>query len=288
MKILLLGAKGNLGTVFVNSALDFPEHVFIGWDKEDLDATDKSLLDKKISELKPDIIINTVAYNNVDQCETSEVAAELAEMLNVTLVRNLAEISIDHKCTLVHYSSDYVFSGNGKEGYVESAEPSPINIYGQSKLKGEKELIRLSGKGLQWYLIRTARLFGTKGSGENAKPSFFEQMLEISKRQQAISIVNDESGCFTYTSDLVVATLDLIASNDGFGIYHLTNEGSVTWYQAAQYFFDCVGASVILHPIAGEELVRAAKRPAYSELLNTKRPHLRSWQEAVDEYCKTL
>lgn len=287
MKILLLGAKGNLGTVFVNSALDFPEHVFIGWDKEDLDVTDNSLLDKKISELKPDIIINTVAYNNVDQCETSE-AAELAEMLNVTLVRKLAEVSIEHNCTLVHYSSDYVFSGNDKEGYVESAEPSPINIYGQSKLKGEKELIRLSGKGLQWYLIRTARLFGTKGSGENAKPSFFEQMLEISKRQQAISIVNDESSCFTYTPDLVAATLDLITSNDGFGIYHLTNEGSVTWYQAARYFFDCVGASVILHPIIGEELVRAAKRPAHSQLLNTKRPHLRSWQEAVDEYCKTL
>ncbi len=288
MKILLLGAKGNLGTVFVNSALDFPEHVFIGWDKEDLDVTDKSLLDKKISELKPDIIINTVAYNNVDQCETSEVAAELAEMLNVTLVRNLAEISIEHKCTLVHYSSDYVFFGNNKEGYIESAEPSPINIFGQSKFKGEKELIRLSGKSLQWYLIRTARLFGTKGTGENAKPSFFEQMLEISKHHQDIPVVKDEVSCFTYTPDLVLATLDLITSNDGFGIYHLTNEGCVSWYQAAQYYFDRVGVLVDLHQVAGEELIRAAKRPAHSQLLNTKRPHLRSWQEAVDEYCKTL
>ncbi len=288
MKILLLGAKGNLGTVFLNSALDFPEHSFIGWDKDDIDATDKSLLDKKISELKPDVIINTVAYNDVDQCESNEAFAEVAKILNVQLVRNLAEVAVEYNCVLVHYSSDYVFSGDALTGYIETAEPNPINIYGHSKLKGEKEIISLSGKGLQWYIIRTARLFGTKGSGDRAKPSFFEQMLEISKQQQELLVVNDEYGCFTYTPDLVTATLDLITSKDGYGIYHLTNEGSASWYEAVTYFFKCLGVPLHIQPVSGEKFSRAAKRPAHSQLLNTKRPALRPWQQAVDEYCKKM
>jgi dTDP-4-dehydrorhamnose reductase len=288
MKILLLGAKGNLGTVFLNSALDYPEHSFIGWDKEDIDVTDTSLLNKKISEIKPNVIINTVAYNDVDKCETNEESAALAEALNVQLVRSLAEFAIEHNCLLLHFSSDYVFSGDVETGYSETTEPSPINIYGQSKLKGEKELISLSGKGLQWYVIRTARLFGTKGRGENAKPTFFEQMLQISKRETTISVVTDEYGCFTYTPDLVVASLDLLTSGSGFGIYHLTNEGIASWYQAAQYFFNQLKIAVNLQPVSGQVFLRPAKRPAYSGLLNTKLPKLRPWQEAVDEYCKKL
>jgi dTDP-4-dehydrorhamnose reductase len=132
MKILLLGAKGNLGTVFLNSALDYPEHSFIGWDKEDIDVTDTSLLNKKISEIKPNVIINTVAYNDVDKCETNEESAALAEALNVQLVRSLAEVAIEHNCLLLHFSSDYVFSGDVETGYSETTEPSPINIYGKS------------------------------------------------------------------------------------------------------------------------------------------------------------
>lgn len=209
-------------------------------------------------------------------------------MLNVQLVRYLAEVAIEYSCVLVHYSSDYVFSGDIKIGYTETAQPNPINIYGQSKLKGEKELISLSGKGLQWYIIRTARLFGTKGSGDRAKPSFFEQMLEISKHQKDIPVVNDEYSCFTFTPDLVAATLDLITSKDSFGIYHITNDGSASWYQAAKYFFERLGVSLNIRPVSGELISRPAKRPTYSQLINTKRPKLRSWQEAVDEYCKKL
>jgi dTDP-4-dehydrorhamnose reductase len=288
MKILLLGAKGNLGAEFLHSALDFSEHSFIGWDKEDLDVTDKGLLHKKIADLKPEVIINTVAYNDVDRCESEMESAQLAETLNVQFVRDLGEACLEHNCLLVHYSTDYVFSGEVKDGYDEVSEPGPINVYGQSKLKGEKELVRLSGKGLQWYLIRTARLFGSKTSGDNAKPSFFEVMLNISKQKQDISVVSDEVGCFTYTPDLMSATMSLIESGDGFGIYHLINEGAASWYDAATYFFKQVGADVRTQPVSGEVFSRSAKRPSHSQLINTKRPKLRSWQEAVDEYCKKL
>lgn len=288
MKILLLGAQGNLGTVFLHSAHQYPEHSFIAWDKEDIDVSDKGLLDKKIAELQPNVIINTVAYNDVDSCERDHAAAAQAKILNIELVRNLGEVALENRCLLVHYSSDYVFSGEITTGYDETAEPHPLNIYGQTKLEGEKELISLSGKGLQWYLIRTARLFGTKGSGEHAKPSFFEVMLEVSKHKTELSVVSDESSCFTYTPDLVQATLDLIESGDGFGIYHLVNEGVASWYQAAQYFFQQQKMAINLQPVSGEIFSRPAQRPAHSELLNTKRPKLRTWQEAVDEYCKKL
>lgn len=288
MKILLFGAKGNLGTVFLEKSIDYPEHSFIGWDKDDIDVTDKGLLEKKISEIKPEVIINCVAFNDVDRCEIDETAAQIADQLNQNLVSYLAEVALEYDCLLVHFSSDYVFSGDTKTGYIESSEPNPINKYGESKLKGERELIKLSGKGLQWYLIRTSRLFGTKGSGVNAKPSFFEIINEASTQKEQLSIVADEYSAFTYTPDLVQATIDLIDSNDGFGIYHLINEGKASWYEAARYFFTHINSSVLLQPVSGESFARPAKRPFHSQLLNTKRPKLRSWQEAVDEYCKKL
>jgi dTDP-4-dehydrorhamnose reductase len=288
MKILLFGAKGNLGTVFLEKSTEYSEHSFIGWDKDDIDVTDKGLLEKKISEIKPDIIMNCVAFNDVDRCEAEEEAAEIAERLNQHLVQDLAEVAMEFNCVLIHFSSDYVFSGDNKTGYDEGSEPNPINQYGDSKLKGERELIKLSGKGLQYYLIRTSRLFGTKGSGTNAKPSFFEIIYKAAEQKKQLSIVADEYSAFTYTPDLVQATLELIESNDGFGIYHLINEGKASWYEAACYFFKQMDSSVVLQKVTGEFFDRPARRPLYSQLLNTKRPKLRSWQEAVDEYCRKL
>lgn len=288
MRILLLGANGNLGTAFRQHDLQTKEQTLISWDKEEIDVTDHELLEKKISELRPDIIINAVGYSNVDECERSEEAAAQAKILNEILIGSLADIALEYSCTLVHYSSDYVFAGKTKIGYDEQAEPSPLNIYGETKRAGELALQRLSGRGLKWYLIRTARLFGPRGQGPQAKPNFFEVISDATKVNLEVRAVKDERGSFTYTPDLVAATMSLLESDQGFGMYHFVNEGSASWYEAAAYFLKKINVSANVIPILGSELPRPAKRPLNSTLRNTKRPPLRSWQAAVDEYCKTL
>lgn len=288
MKILLLGAKGNLGTAFLKKSVALADYTFIGWDKDDIDVTDRMLLIKKIKDLQPEVIINTVAYNDVDGAEKSDKGKQLADILNSDLIQTLAEVALEENMLLIHYSTDYVFSGDLATGYNEIAEPAPINEYGKSKSRGEKEIIRLSGRGLRWYIIRTSRLFGDRGQGKNAKPNFFELMSKLAKTNTELKAVSNESGSFTYIPDLVAATISLLESGDGFGIYHLVNEGKTSWFEAATYFFKKINPSITVAPVKGEIFLRAARRPKKSRLLNTKRPRLRTWQAAIDEYIQSL
>ena len=288
MTILILGAAGNLGTAFCELLSAKEDVSLVAWDKTELDVTDQGILNKKISDIKPDVIINTVAYNNVDACEKNESAQGLAKELNVDFVSKLAEIALANGIILVHYSSDYVFKGDNKVGYKEDDIPAPINFYGQTKYDGEQELIKLSGKGLKWYLVRTSKLFGPSGSSPAAKPNFFELMLKLAKDGKAIKAVNDETGSFTYTKDLVLATWNLVDQASAFGVYHLVNSGQASWYDAAQYFLNKMGLDVDIQAVKGQDFLRDAKRPQYSLLLNTKFPALRSWQEALDDYVKNF
>jgi dTDP-4-dehydrorhamnose reductase len=284
MTILLLGAAGNLGTAFTNCLKDKEGFTLVSWDKPDIDVTDEGLLLKKISDIRPDVIINSVAYNDVDACESKEEAADLARQLNVELVANLARAAVEVDARLVHFSSDYVFNGDSEQGYAEDDEPSPQSVYAQSKRDGETELISLTGKGLRWYLVRTSKLFGPRGSSPAAKPSFFELMLKLAKRGEAVKIVSDERGSFTYTVDLAAAVMSLIEEECPSGIYHLVNSGEASWFEAAEYFFNKLGLKVETSAVAASDFPRPASRPKHSLLLNTKRPALRNWQAALDDY----
>ena len=185
---------------------------------------------------------------------------------------------------LVHYSTDYVFEGKKKRGYIETDEQKPINRYGKTKFHGEKRILELSGKGLKWYLIRTSKLFGPKSESEVSKISFFDIMLEKSKSEPQLKAVNSEVSCYTYTPDLAKATKELVNKDYGYGIYHITNTGSGSWYDAAIELFKITGQNVKIEPIKSEELARPAKRPKYSILLNTKFTELRDYREALKEY----
>ncbi len=284
MIILLLGAAGNLGTAFTQMLSMRDDVTLISWDKADIDVTDEGLLIKKVSEIRPNIIINAVAYNDVDGCERDPKAQALAQSLNVELVASLARAALEVDALLVHFSSDYVFDGENATGYNEEAEPSPQSYYAQTKRAGEKELISLTGKSLRWYLIRTSKLFGPKGSGPAAKPSFFEIMASLAKKGEAVKIVSDERGSFTYTKDLTAAVIQLIEEESPYGIYHLVNSGEASWFEAANYFFEKSGIRVETIPVLASEFPRPAPRPKHSLLLNTKCQALRSWQEAIDDY----
>jgi len=298
MKILILGSNGNLGQQLVKAFSDGND--IIAWDRSEIDITDKALILKKIKDVKPEVVINAAAYNAVDKCETDGKEFGLAQKLNGEAPGILAEAALSVGAILVHYSTDYVFGGHAhhhektvKEikdqgGFMENDEQRPINKYGQSKFIGEQEIVRLSGRGLKWYLIRTSKLFGPRGASEIAKPSFFDVMLKLSKEKTELDVVNDEVSCFTYTPDLAAATRKLIDEDAGYGIYHITNSFPCTWYKAAKELFKIAGISIKVNPVTSDKFPRPAKRPKYSVLLNTKIDNLRDWREALREYLKTI
>ncbi len=255
-----------------------------GWDIEDIDITSEAQVREKVLALAPEIIINAAAYNNVDKCE-EPAEFIIAEKINGWAPGYLAQVAKELGAISVHYSSDYVFDGENKDGYREDAVPSPISNYGRSKLLGEQEVARVGG---QAYIIRLQKLFGMSAQSVSAKKSFFETMLELAKAKKEIEVVDEELANFTYAPDLAEKTKDIIEKNFPYGIYHITNEGMpVTWYGAVKILFDMAGIdNVKLIPVSADKFPRHARRPKYSVLLNTKLPVLRPWNEALKEFLE--
>jgi len=280
-KILILGAKGNLGSQLARVLGN--EHQLLLWDRDNIDITDHEDLKTKILEHKPEIIINTVAYNVVDKCESAE-GYGTALKFNREAVGTLADVALELGSILVQYVSDYVFPGDSKQGYREDAPTNAINKYGETKVMTEEEIKKRAASGLKYYLVRTSKLFGPPGDSELSKPSFFSQMLKLAGKKRELRIVDAEMSCFTYTPDLAKATRDLIEGKKEYGIYHIVNEGPCTWYEAALELFKLAGIDIKVTPVKSDEFPRPAKRPKYSVLLNTKLPKLRHYREALKEY----
>lgn len=284
MKVLILGAKGNLGGQLAHIFNE--DHEVLAWDREEIDVLDWPLLTERVRGAKPQAIINAVAYNAVDKCE-DPLDLPLAQRLNGELPGVLADLALEQKAILVHYSTDYVFNGTEeKQSFGESETPNPINKYGETKFQGEREVLKRAEKGLDFFLIRTSKLFGPQGASLQAKPSFFDIMLNLAQNKEELTVVNEELSCFTYTPDLAAATKRLVESAALAGIYHLVNEGPVTWFGAAQELFRLRKSPIALRALRSENLLRAARRPKYSVLVNTKTKRLRSWQEALKEYLR--
>jgi dTDP-4-dehydrorhamnose reductase len=285
MSILILGGRGNLGTQLAKSLA--ADYEVVAWDREDLDFSDFKTLIGKVRELAPGIIINAAAYNAVDKCE-DKTEYETAVRLNADLPGLLADLALEQDALLIHYSSDYVFSGTElKSVFTEEDTPNPVNKYGESKFRGEREVFRRAGSGLKYYLIRTSKLFGPRGASPGAKPSFFDIMLDLAQNKKELTVVNEELSCFTYTPDLATATRRLWELERPYGLYHLVNEGPVTWYDAARELFRLKKMSVPIRSVRSENLLRAARRPKFSVLQNTKVKKLRSWGEALQEYLRS-
>lgn len=258
----------------------FHDHEILAWDREECDITDKEEIQTKIREQKPDVIINAAAYNNVDKAEEEK---DVADKLNGYSVGYLAEVAKEIGAVMVHYSTEYVFNGENKDGYKEDDRPDPISVYGTSKYLGELELAKFTDK---YYLIRLSRLFGKMGSGEGVKKSFIDIMVELSKTKDELDVVDEEVSSPTYASDLARLTRNIIEGDYAYGIYHGANRGACTWYGFAQDIFKIIEKNVKLNPVDGSKFPRPAKRPAYAVLLNTKLPEARTWQEALWEYLK--
>jgi dTDP-4-dehydrorhamnose reductase len=284
MKVAILGASGNLGSQL--------EKIFLGyellpWDKDDFDFLDFDVLRHNLNQSNPDLIINAAAYNAVDQCEANNQERDLAFRLNRDLPALLAGWCSENESALIHYSTDYVFGGDARKEFCEDDEVAPLNVYGLSKAEGERAILEMAGN-WRHYVIRTSKLFGPAGSSQFSKPSFFQAISRVASEKGKVDIVDSELSCFTYTPDLAQATKELYEREYPSGIYHITNSGPATWYQAALYLFSLSGQDIDINPVSSDKFPRLAKRPESSILINTKFLPQRDFREALGEYLKTI
>ncbi len=259
----------------------FKKEETICWDKNEIDITKAEETNKKISDLKPALIINCAAYNAVDKCEENP---KVANEINGYAPDNLAKTARSLNIPLVHFSSGYVFDGEKNDGYKEDDEPNPISKYAKSKLLGEQKIQKNTDEA---YIIRTNLLFGQPALSSAGKKSFIEIMLNLAKEKDSIDAVSDEISNPTYARDLAAAVFELITKKYPFGIYHLINNGSASWYDFAKEIFKIKNIDIEVKPVNSDKFPRPAKRPKNSSLINTKFPPLRNWQDALREYLLT-
>ena len=273
-KVLVLGAKGTLGGQLMRLC---PEAT--GWDREDVDVLDPSALRARLDGLEfvPSAVVNCVAFNDVDGAEDRP---DRAFALNTEFPGRLAQWTKEKGVRLVHYSTNYVFDGVLGE-YRESDAPAPLSAYGRSKWRGEQLVAEFGG---QWYVVRTAVIFGPKGESELSKKSFVDLMLDLAAKRDTIEAVADEVNSMTYAVDLAAGTRDLLQAAPPSGIYHVTNGGSASWFDFAREIYRIAGKSTTVLPVPSTRFPRKAKRPACAVLRNTLLPPLRPWQEALADF----
>ncbi len=277
MKILLLGHRGMLGSDLLYQLER--KHDVVGLDKDEIDIASASECRRAIQESTPDIVINAAAYTNVDACQT---AKDECFAVNAEAVKYLAEACRGKNTRIIHFSTDYVFDGSGNEPYKEDSLCNPVNVYGASKLAGERYLQELSNN---YILIRTEWLYGKNGR------NFVRTILEKSRTVNKLEVVDDQIGSPTYTRDLAAA-VDLLIERNVAGIFHLTNRGSCSWFQFAKTILQVAGVTgVPVLPIKSGQLSRPAKRPAYSVLSMQKfiaatGKTMQPWQLALQDYLQ--
>lgn len=255
-RVVVIGSKGQLGSDLVRELGD-PDRV-VPLSHQDLEICDHVRTREVLTRLRPDAVINTAAYHRVDDCEDHE---STAFKTNADAVLNLGRICNDLDSLLVHVSTDYVFGGDGgrTSPYTEDDPPSPVNVYGASKLAGENLLREECRRHL---IVRTSGLYGLAGDR-----SFVVIMLGLATRGRPIRVVNDQRLGPTFTAHLARKMVRLLASGAG-GTVHVTNQGECTWYEFANRLFDLAGITVDLTPITSREFGAKATRPAYSVLAN--------------------
>lgn len=273
-----MGANGTLGSVL--SELYQTEDLTRLTESE-IDLTQLETIQPVIERLRPQLLINAAAYNNVDGAETSE---PLAMKINGQAVRELAQAATKQKALFVHYSTDYVFDGTSGRSYREGDPPNPQSAYARSKLRGEEFTRQFA---LRHLIIRTSRLYGQPGAAASSKPSFVSKMLELSRSRDRIEVLDSERSSPTYARDLARASQDLIRSG-ATGTFHRTNAGDCTWYELAKEIFALTGWRGTLVPADPTQTVRAASRPASSVLATTKLAPMRDWRAALGEFLKVI
>ena len=269
-KVIVTGADGMLGRDLC-PILTKNGYAVVKTDIHNMDITNLNSIESVFAEENPDIVIHCAAYTNVDKAETDITNAKL---INSTGTENIAKMCEKYNATLIYISTDYVFDGTKNTPYLPSDKPNPINNYGLTKLWGEQAVQTYCSK---YYITRTSWLYGIYGK------NFIETMLSLADKQE-LKVVDDQTGCPTWTIELINGILKLLKTNSTYGIYHVCGSNFATWYVLAKKIFALYNLEVNLVPCTTEEFPRPAKRPKYSVMANDG--ICRDWQEALAEYVK--
>lgn len=277
MKILVTGAKGQLGLELINQLSKNNFYEIIPTDVENLNIVCIDNVTDIIESQKPDVVINCAAHTAVDLCETD---IENAYKINAIGPRNLAIACEKVGAKFVQVSTDYVFNGNENQPYREDNKTCPNSIYGKSKLMGEQFTKEFCSK---YFIVRTAWLYG---EGNN----FVRTMLKLAQNNKELNVVNDQFGSPTSTVDLAKAIIDLI-NTENYGTYHGTCEGQCSWYDFAKKIFEISNIDIKVNPVSSEEFKRPAPRPKYSVLDNfmfklVELNSFRTWEDSLIEYLE--
>lgn len=284
MRVLVTGVKGQLGYDVVNE-LNKRNHEAIGVDVEEMDVTDEAAVYRVIGEAKPDAVVHCAAWTAVDAAEDPDNYDKVMKInaLGTEYVARACK-TLDAKMTYI--STDYVFDGRGDEPWEPDCKDyEPLNVYGESKLLGEKAVAGLSDK---FFIVRIAWVFGKNGN------NFIKTMLKLSETRDVLRVVSDQIGTPTYTRDLARLLVDMIET-EKYGYYHATNEGGyVSWADFAKEIFLQAGKSTRVIPVTTAEYgLSKARRPFNSRLDKSKIvaagfTPLPSWQDALKRYLAEL
>jgi len=275
MKIAILGARGMLGRD-LGDICRAAGHETVEYDLPGLDLTDPPWVFRTIP--KCDWVVNCAAYTDVDGAQSHRGEAFA---VNCDGARNVARACARKRIRLLHISTDYVFNGYRSTPYSENDEPDPINIYGASKLAGEKAV---KGEGGRYAIVRTQALFGRHGH------NFVKAVIRLLQQKDSVGVVVDQVTCPTYTRHLAEA-IERLLQLDVTGVVHVSAEGECSWYRFAREIASCVRPAVEIKPITSVDLGRPAPRPPYAVLdkkrftllTGRKMPH---WQQGLHEYLR--
>lgn len=274
MKVIIIGANGQLGSELVAA---FDSEIVVALAHKDLDVANFEAAERLLDRARPDVVVNTSAYHQVDLCETTEVRAF---EINAFAVRHVAQLCQKHNALFVHTSTDYVFDGRRGRPYTEEDTPNPQSVYAVSKLAGEF-LVRHNC--FRHFVIRTCGLFGNAGRSSKGY-NFVDLMLRLQREQQPIRVVNDQVLTPTRAKEAARKMRELILFEQEhhaalqpaghpdslYGVIHVTAYGECSWFEFASAIFEEMGVTAHLTATTSEKFGAKAKRPSYSVLAHTK------------------
>ena len=260
MRILLTGRNGQVGSALVPALAPLGE--LSAFDRNSLDLRDLNSVRTAIDKARPDIIVNAAAYTAVDRAETEP---EAAFAVNAAAVGILAEQAKKRDALLIHFSTDYVFDGEKALPYVETDAPNPLNVYGRSKLEGERAV---AAGGCRHFIFRTSWVYAPRGR------NFVRAILAAAQTKPELRVVDDQRGAPTSSEAIAAAVARILGNPDALqepgGIYHLSAAGEATWYGVAKELLSMKGLKTPVMGISTAEYGSPARRPKNSLLDNTK------------------
>lgn len=284
-KIIVTGAKGQLGFDCLKELAKRGYTSVLGIDKDELDITDEKAVKEFFRKEKPFAIMHNAAWTAVDKAEEMK---DLVYKVNVLGPKYIAEAAKEVNAKMVYISTDYVFDGKGDKPFEINDLKSGLSIYGKSKADGEDMITSTINK---YFIVRTSWVFGCNGN------NFVKTMLNLADNgKKELNIVNDQIGSVTYTPDLARLLVDMIET-DKYGIYHATNEGYISWADFAKEIFKVTHRDVVVHGISTDDYFKLvptqAKRPLNSRLSKKSLDdngfkRLPDWHDALNRYLKEL